>query len=116
MKWITLHQQHTDALGEQEVAVWSSMGVCRQSVPCLHASHLTAPALMPSKKAASSVRGLPANSSTYLEKQPLEAPQLGLLLRIEVVQVGGVDQVQPQPHIPSVGEVALALQACKSRA
>ena len=82
--------------------------MCRQNVP--HCA-----SLRPYREAASCVRDLSESSSTHLEQQPLEAPQLGLLLRLEVVQVGGVDQVQPQPHIPSIGEVALTLQACKKQ-
>ena len=90
VKLNTLCQLHAHALGEQYLVV-EQRGVCRQSVPCLEASHLTAPAWAPCNRAGSCGTGLPESSSTHLEQQPLEAPQLGLLLRIEVVQVGGVD-------------------------
>ena len=85
--------------------------MCRLLVSCLQALNHTTPALTPYK--SPHVAGLPARCSTDLEQQPLEAPQFSLLLRLEVVQVGGVDQIQPQAQIPSIGEVALALQACK---
>lgn len=104
-------QLHADTLGEQDLVV-EQCRVCRLFVPCLQAGNPTAPAVT-SPERQHPVLDLPESCSIHLEQKPLEAPQLSLLLRLEVVQVGGVDQVQPQPHVPGIGEVTLALQACK---
>lgn len=47
-------------------------------------------------------------------EQPLEAEDLRLVLRVEVVQVGGVEQVQPRQLLPRLRQVRLGLCGAKT--